>query len=89
MTNVPQETAIADEAPMSDHMTDYDKSHMLIYVRLLDAAADGATWTEVCSILFLVDTAKEPLRARRMYNSHMKRAQWFSAQGYRDLLGLS
>jgi len=86
MSRIPQDSMVADDAPVSDQMTAYDKSHMLVYVRLLDAAAEGAAWDEVCSVLFGVDAAKEPLRARRMYNSHMKRAEWFSAQGYRDLL---
>ncbi len=86
MSGIPQESTVADEAPRSDHLTAYDRSHMLVYIRLLDAAAEGAAWDEVCSVLFAVDAAKEQLRARRMYKSHMKRAEWFSAHGYRDLL---
>ena len=87
MTGIPQDSTVADEAPTSGQLTAYDRSHMLTYIRLLDAATEGAAWEEVCSVLFAIDAAEEPLRARRMYNSHMRRAEWFSRQGYRDLLG--
>lgn len=33
-------------------MTDYDRQHLVLYVRLLEAAEEGAEWTEVVRILF-------------------------------------
>ena len=33
-----------DEAPSGDSLTDYDRAHVKLYVRLLDAEADGADW---------------------------------------------
>jgi len=87
MAGIPQDSTVAEAAPTSAYLTDYDKSHMLIYIRLLDAALEGAMWEEVCSVLFGIDAAKEPQRARQTFDSHMERAKWFSRQGYRDLLG--
>jgi hypothetical protein len=86
MTGIPQDATVADSAPTSDGLTADDRSHMLVYIRLLDAAEEGASWEEVCSILFGLDATSEPERARQTYDSHMRRAQWFSRQGYRHLL---
>lgn len=86
MAGILQDSKVADAAPTSDHLTDYDRTHMLIYIRMLDAANEGAAWQEVCSILFQIDADKEPQRARRVYDSHMQRAEWFSRSGYRDLI---
>ncbi|HSZ74699.1 MAG TPA: DUF2285 domain-containing protein [Rhizomicrobium sp.] len=87
MAGILQDSLVADAAPTSEYLTDYDKIHMLVYIRMLDAADEGAAWQEVCSILFQIDARKEPQRARQVYDSHMQRAEWFSRQGYRDLLG--
>jgi hypothetical protein len=86
MAGIPQDSTVAEEAPTSDQLTAYDRSHMLIYIRLLDAANEGAPWEEVCSVLFGIDAAEEPQRAWQTFDSHMKRAEWFSRQGYRNLL---
>jgi len=75
-----------DTAPTSKTVTTYDERHFVTYVRLLDAAEEGADWREVARIVLEVDPDKEPARAERMYQSHLKRARWLTAQGYRDLL---
>lgn len=75
-----------DEAPADDALTDYDRAHVKLYARLLDATADGADWSEVVEVLFGIDPALEPDRARRVYESHLARARWMSATGYRHLL---
>ena len=41
-----------DEPPQSATLTDYDIQHLKLYVRLLDADADGADWQEAVAILF-------------------------------------
>lgn len=33
-------------------MTAYDRTHLKLYMRLLDAEADGAPWEEAAEILF-------------------------------------
>lgn len=74
-----------DDAPSGDLLTDYDRAHVKLYVRLLDAEADGADWQEVVRILFGIDPAAEPERARRVHASHLARAHWMSEHGYRIL----
>lgn len=38
--------AFDDIAPSGQELTEYDRSHVKLYMRLLDAAADGAHWEE-------------------------------------------
>lgn len=83
MTTPPR---IADTAPPDPHMTAYDHAHVEIYLRLLDAAAEGAPWEEVCSIVLGIDPGAAPQHARQCYESHLARAHWLSEIGYRDLL---
>lgn len=75
-----------DIAPVSDDLTEYDRAHVKLYMRLLDAAADGAEWTEAVTVLFGIDPALEPVRARRVHDSHLARARWMTQSGYRRLL---
>jgi hypothetical protein len=42
-----QLTPIADAAPDKPFLTGYDMSHLVTYLRLLDADAEGADWREV------------------------------------------
>ena len=76
----------SDEPPQSASMTDYDRQHLALYVRLLDAAEEGAEWTEVVRVLFGLDPKREGERARRVYDSHLARALWMTHHGYADLL---
>jgi glycerol-3-phosphate O-acyltransferase len=76
----------SDEPPQSASMTDYDRQHLALYVRLLDAAEEGAEWTEVVRVLFGLDPKREGERARRIYDSHLARALWMTHHGYADLL---
>lgn len=75
-----------DEAPEGDALTAYDRAHVKLYMRLLDATAEGADWREIVEILFGIEPALDPDRARRVYESHLARARWMSASGYRHLL---
>jgi hypothetical protein len=61
----------------------YDRAHLALYVRLLDAAEEGAEWKEVV-LLFGLDRERE--RAHRVYDSHLARARWMTEHGYRDVL---
>lgn len=78
--------AYLDQAPTDPTLTDYDRENLVLYLRLLDAAEEGADWREVARVLFDIDPAADPERARRMHQSHLERAQWLSREGYRDLL---
>jgi hypothetical protein len=67
-------------------MTAYDRTHLKLYMRLLDAEADGASWEEAAEILLGIDPKLEPERARQVHHSHLQRAHWMTEHGYRDLL---
>lgn len=73
-------------APVNDELTEYDRAHIKLYMRLLDAADDGAEWTEAVNVLFGIDPDQEPERARKVHDSHLARARWMTQSGYRQLL---
>ncbi|TIO24033.1 DUF2285 domain-containing protein [Mesorhizobium sp.] len=75
-----------DEPPQNAALTDYDRAHMKIYMRVLDAATDGADWREAVAVIFGIDPDAEPERARRVHDSHLARARWMTKHGYRQLL---
>jgi hypothetical protein len=79
-------STIADQAPTEPQVTDYDRAHLTLYLRLLDAEAEQAAWDEVTSVLLAIDPAKERDRARLRYETHLARARWMTDQGYLDLL---
>jgi hypothetical protein len=66
----------------------YDEQHLAIYLRLLMAEEEGADWREVVRVLFGLDPAQEPGRARAVHESHLARARWMTETGYRHLLEL-
>ena len=68
-------------------LTDYDREHLVTYLRLLDAEKEGASWCEVTQLVLRLDPADQPDRARRAYDTHLARARWISTNGYFDLLG--
>lgn len=80
------ETTFLDAPPDSDTLTDYDHAHMVLYLRLFDAAEEGADWREVVKILFDLDPKADPERCRGVYDSHLARARWMTEHGYRELL---
>jgi hypothetical protein len=80
------EPVIRDSAPADDGLTDYDRTLLIVYVRMLDAAAVEADWREVSRVLLKIDPEREPDRARRRYDTHLARARWMTEQGYRHLL---
>jgi hypothetical protein len=75
-----------ESAPTGEELTDYDRSHVKLYMRLFDADADGADWREVVQILFGIDPKEDPQRARSVHDSHLKRARWMTRTGYLLLL---
>ncbi|NTF47056.1 DNA -binding domain-containing protein [Rhizobium rhizogenes] len=75
-----------DQPPDSAVLTDYDRSQMKVYMRVLDAATDGADWREAVAVIFGIDPDAEPERARHVHDSHLARARWMTEHGYRLLL---
>lgn len=76
-----------DRAPEVSQLTAYDESHLDAYLRLLDAADEGADWREAAAVILGVDVATEPQRAKAMHDSHLARARWMTEVGYAHLLG--
>ena len=75
-----------DRPPQMDRVSPYDERHLISYIRLLDAAAEGADWREAVAIIFGLDPDKEPERAKIVHDSHLARARWMTEKGYRHLL---
>jgi hypothetical protein len=86
MQKPPLDPDVADLAPTSSALTGYDEEHLVTYLRLLDAAEDGADWAKVAALVLDIDPAREPDRARRAWESHLARARWMTKDGYRYLL---
>jgi hypothetical protein len=74
-----------DEVPTPDELTSYDGDHFVTYLRLLDAEEDGADWSEVARIVLKIDPDREPVQARRAWESHLARAKWMTRRGYEHL----
>jgi Uncharacterized conserved protein (DUF2285) len=82
----PLGTTIADAPPGGEEVTAYDRRHLRLYARLLDAERAGAPLGDVTSRLFGIDAGAEPDRAKAVHASHLARARWMAERGYRDLL---
>ena len=78
--------AFEDRPPLTERVNAYDEKHLATYLRLLDADAEGADWREVVMIVFGLDPAREPERAKTVHGSHLARARWMVESGYRHLL---
>ena len=76
----------AARAPTGAELTDYDREHLIVYLRLLDADADNTDWCEAARIVLNVDAKADPEGARLAWESHLDRARWMSESGYRHLL---
>ena len=77
---------VADQAPNSPLLTTYDKKHLPVYIRLLDAEVDGADWMEAALTVLRIDPIREPKRAHGAWHSHLSRAKWMTETGYQHLL---
>ena len=80
---------LRDEPPCEARPTAYDRAHLRVYIRLLDADAARADWREAASLIMGLDVEADPQRARRIHDKHLERARWMSEAGYRDLLSRS
>lgn len=80
-------SSFSDKVPDPAQLTAYDECHLVDYLRLLDADAEGADWREAAALIFGIDVAADPDRARSMHASHLARARWMTEVGYAHLLG--
>ncbi|MET4232327.1 hypothetical protein ACVWXN_005994 [Bradyrhizobium sp. i1.4.4] len=80
------ELPFRDQPPITERVNAYDEKHLAIYVRLLMAEEEGADWREVVHVIFGLDPAREPDRAKTVHDSHLARARWMVEAGYQQLL---
>ena len=78
---------IANEVPWSETITEYDEAHYVVYLRLLDASAEGASIDEMARVVLGIDPDLDARRAQNAVASHLRRAKWMTEEGYRRLLG--
>jgi type VI secretion system activator RovC-like protein len=86
MPTTPLDPDVANTAPSDSVLTAYDEQHVVTYLRLLDADAQGADWREVARLVLHLDPEREADRARKAFDSHLSRAKWMTKHGYRHLL---
>jgi len=86
MPQPPLDPSVADIAPNADVLTRYDEEHLVTYLRILEADAEGADWKEVARLVLHIDPSREHSRAYRSWQSHLARAKWLTEHGYRHLL---
>jgi hypothetical protein len=67
MQKPPRDPDVADVGPSDSVLTVYDEEHVITYLRLLDADAQGADWREVARIVLHLDPEQESDRARRTF----------------------
>jgi hypothetical protein len=87
MAEASKNPTIADEVPWSETITEYDEAHYVLYLRLLDASADGASIDEMARVVLGIDPTLDAGRAQKAVASHLRRAQWMTEKGYRRLVG--
>jgi len=76
-------TKVADEVPWEDALTAYDRAQFTLYMCLLNALNERAPDEEICEQLLGIDAGREPERARKCLESHLRRARWFKGEGLR------
>lgn len=72
--------------PCSDDLTDYDYRLLIVYLRLLDAEADGADWADVARIVLHLDPAGKAREVHAIHAAHLSRARWMRDHGHYRLL---
>ena len=78
-------TAAAENAaPWSDAITAYDRAHLFLYARLLDAAANDVSDAEMIRDILDLDPGTD--EAAESLAQHLTRARWMREIGYRQML---
>ena len=73
---------IADARP--EHITPYDRAHLLLYARLLDAAANDVSDAEMIRDILELEPGTD--EAAASLAQHLARARWMHETGYRQML---
>lgn len=78
-------TRVASAPPVSDQLTAYDRTHLVTYLRLLDAEALQLDRKETARAVLHLDPEADVHAARQTYEAHLARAHWMTETGYRLL----
>lgn len=73
---------VDDCAPEVDVLLPYDEERLSLYLRLLDAEAEGANWRQVAQIVLGRDPEAQPEITYQCWQTHLKRARWIAAARY-------
>lgn len=76
---------LKETAPSGDVVTDYDRAHLKLYIRLLDARSAGASSDDLCRFILEIDPTTDPNSAQKLLKSHLERADWMSSVGFRQI----
>ena len=77
---------LADCPPADAELTAYDREHFKLYLRLLDAEAEGVDWRDVAEVVLSLDPKRDGERARRVHAAHLARAKWMAKHGFVALM---
>ena len=77
---------LLETVPWKDAITAYDRAHLTLYLKLLDAVRAGVLRDQISSDVMRLGASIDPEVARRVVDSHIDRAVWMSRHGYRHLL---
>ncbi|MBO6638428.1 MAG: DUF2285 domain-containing protein [Roseitalea sp.] len=78
--------AYRDLAPTDEMLTGYDRRCFKLYIMLIDADDAGVPWDDSYPHLFDEPIGAHRQQAERRHRSHLHRARWMTAAGYRQLL---
>ena len=76
---------LSDAAPSGDVITDYDRAHLQLYIRLLDARSAGTSSDDMCRVILEIDPTTDPDSAQKLLESHLERADWLCSVGFRQI----
>lgn len=82
----PLNPPVSANFPVESKLTSYDREHLIVYLRLLDAEKDGADWREVARIVLQLDPDHDVESAHTIWRRHLDRAHWMTRSGYKHLL---
>ena len=76
------QAGVIERAPQESTLTNYDRTHLLTYSRLLDAERDGYGWAEAAAEILDLDIVADRTRAEACWRSHLDRAHWLANGGF-------
>ncbi|MEQ8399813.1 MAG: DUF2285 domain-containing protein [Roseitalea porphyridii] len=78
--------ACRDSAPTGETLTGYDRTFFKLYIMLIDAHDAGVSSDDSYPDLFDEPIGADRQWAERRHQSHLDRARWVAAAGYRQLI---